>query len=215
MEQMCRYGMPFAIWGALTWTQSSADRWALGALRGAREVGLYQVLYQLGYYPILLASTSLLQLVTPIFFEHAGEGSDIGRSRRSLQMNLLLVWTCIGMTVTGALLTLLLHKPIFSVLAAPAYRGVSFLLPLMVFSGGCFAAGQTASVVLMTAGNTSALILPKVATALWGVCLSFAGAALGGVTGSVFAGCICSLSYLAWMVRLMRRTAAAEGPTKY
>jgi O-antigen/teichoic acid export membrane protein len=211
MERMCRYGMPLATWGILTWVQSSADRWSLQALRSAREVGLYQVLYQLGYYPILLASTSFLQLVTPIFFAQAGDGSDIWRSRRSVQLNLLLVWACIGITVLGTLLALLFHGAIISLFAAPAYRAVSSLLPLMVFSGGCFAAGQTASVVLMTAGNTTALILPKVATALWGVCLSVAGAALGGITGSLLAGCIFSLTYLIWMVCLMRRAGAA-GP---
>lgn len=205
MARMCRYGMPFVTWGILTWAQSSADRWALQALRSAREVGLYQVLYQLGYYPILLASTLLLQLVTPIFFAQAGDGFDIGRSRRSFQMNLLLVWTCIGITVAGTLLAALLHGTIFSLFAAPDYRGVSYLLPLMVLSGGCFAAGQTAAIALMTASKTSALILPKIVTALCGLALSIIGAALGGIMGVLAGACVYSVIYLAWMVHLMLR----------
>ncbi len=204
---MFRYGLPFSTWALLRWARSSADPWMIQTLRTAREVGLYQVLYQLGYYPIVLVSTAMMQFIAPILFARAGDGSDASRFLKSHRMNLVLVWICLATTALGVVLSALLHRAVFWAFVAPAYRDVSALLPLMVLSGGLFAAGQTSSLALMTAQATSALIKPNIVTALLGIALSAAGAALWGIPGVLAGGCVYSLAYVIWMARLMCQIA--------
>ena len=50
-DQIWKYSWPFASWGLFTWAQLSSDRWALAIFTTNKEVGLYTVLFQLGYYP--------------------------------------------------------------------------------------------------------------------------------------------------------------------
>lgn len=49
MSQMRGYAWPFATWGVLTWLQMSSDRWAPQTFQNVRSVGIYAMLYQLGY----------------------------------------------------------------------------------------------------------------------------------------------------------------------
>ena len=71
-SKMFSYAWPFSMWGVVTWLQLSSDRWALQMFGNTQEVGLYAVLYQLGFYPLMLLSGIVSQLVAPLF-------SSIGR----------------------------------------------------------------------------------------------------------------------------------------
>src|SRR3990170_1683751 len=48
--EMIGYAWPFATWGIMTWALMASDRWALTIFRSKTDVGLYAVLYQIGYY---------------------------------------------------------------------------------------------------------------------------------------------------------------------
>ena len=63
-------------------------------LFGLYQTGLYQSLYQLGYYPASLLSQFLLQIATPIFFAKAGHGEAERWNRR-------LVLGAIGATLSA------------------------------------------------------------------------------------------------------------------
>jgi O-antigen/teichoic acid export membrane protein len=79
-RKMWIYARPFSTWGVFTWSQIASDRWALESFSTTRVVGVYQALYQLGYYPISMASAFLNQLVQPILFSRAGIGTDERRN---------------------------------------------------------------------------------------------------------------------------------------
>src|SRR5437660_149804 len=85
------------------------------------------------------------------------------------------------------------------------YREVSPLLPMMVLSGGLFAAGQIAVLSLLSGANSQRLITPKIGTALLGVLLNFGGAFWLGLSGVVYAGVAVSSIYLVWIVMLVKR----------
>ena len=72
------YSWPFASWGLFTWAQLASDRWSLEFFSTTRDVGLYAVLFRLGYYPMQMASGMALQFLAPIFYQRAGD--EIGRA---------------------------------------------------------------------------------------------------------------------------------------
>jgi O-antigen/teichoic acid export membrane protein len=121
------------------------------------------------------------------------------------RLNNLLILGTLFLTVLGTLSVFLFHQLIFLLLVAPEYHGISFLLPWMVLSGGIFASGQVASLLLMTNVNTQHLIAPKIVTALLGVVLNFVGAYALGLQGVVFVNLLFSVVYCMWILHLTQK----------
>jgi len=211
-QQFRTYAWPFASWGVFSWMQQSSDRWALQAQIGTSDVGLYGPLYQLGSSPLNQLSTFASQVVSPIIFGRAGDGSDPERMEQSHQLSYYLFYGVLGLTLFLGVLTFFCHTQIFAWMVAPEYRGVSALLPLMIFSAGLFAAGQTAVLMLLTGVTTKVLIPPKIVTAILAVILNFSGARWLGLKGVVLAGVLSSFIYLIWVLILVR--AARTQPDK-
>lgn len=203
-KQMFTYAWPFAAWGVFTWVQMASDRWALQIFASTRDVGLYAVLFQLGYSPISLLSGLTVQLVSPIFFQRAGDATNESRMRRIYTINWQLTMVTLILIGISTLLAYALHGFIFKWLVAPEYRDISWLLPGMVLAGGLFATGQFASLSLFCETETRILITPKIGTAVIGVLLNIIGAAWFGVSGVVGACVVASSVYMLWILYLVR-----------
>ncbi|HEY3658133.1 MAG TPA: oligosaccharide flippase family protein [Steroidobacteraceae bacterium] len=207
-KQILQYSWPFYTWCLFTWAQLSSDRWALALFADARDVGLYAALFQLGNNPIAMASTMAMQLLAPIFYQRAGDGND---SQRNAHVNRLgwrftmLTLALTGIAVCGGAL---LHTQIFQILVAKKYASVSPLLPYMLLASGIFVASQMIELSLMSQMKAKMLIVAKIASALLGITLNFAGAFLYGVKGVVVAGVLTSAFYYLWMAALSRYVTA-------
>lgn len=202
--QTLDYSWPFAVWGIFYWAQSASDRWALGLLASTADVGLYAVLFQIGYYPVSMATGIALQFLTPIFFARAGDATDQARSAGVTRLTgRLTAWSLTVTLVLGGL-AFLLHAPVFRVFLARDYGAASPLLPWMVLTGGVFAAGQIIALNLMSQLKTRTMMLAKIGTAALGVALNFGGAWWFGIAGVVAAGLAFSVIYLVWMAALQR-----------
>jgi O-antigen/teichoic acid export membrane protein len=199
--RMWTYSWPFATWGLFTWAQAVSDRWALQAFGTTADVGLYQPLYLVGYYPVMLLSNFAVQLITPVSFARSGDGSDASRVEASRKLNLSLLLIAAGVTLLLLLTLGLFHGFLFRLLVAREYRSVSVYLPWMVLAGGLFACGQMAALDAMSRGQTQSLILPKVGSAVFGIGINIAGAFYWGLRGIVFANVAFGLIYLASMIR--------------
>jgi len=203
-EKIWKYSLPFASWGIFTWAQQVSDRWALGLFGTKQQVGLYAVLFQLGYYPISIAAGMAMQFLAPIFYQRAGDASD---SRRNANVS-KLSWrlTGLALSVTGVvfLVTFLFHAQIFQIFVSKEYASVSHLLPWMLLAGGLFAAGQTITLNLMSQMKTHTIAVAKIATALVGIASNFAGAYWYGTTGIVIAGVLFSFLHFLWMLVLSK-----------
>jgi O-antigen/teichoic acid export membrane protein len=202
MSEMTRYGWPFAAWGLFAWAQMTSDRWALQMFWGAKEVGLYAALYQIGYYPVSLMSAWIVQLVTPILFAKAGEGSDPKRTLKAKDVNNRLVVAAVAMILPAVALAFCFHSFIFRLFVAPQYHSASGLLPWMILASGLFACSQMAVSSLLCLAESRVLIFPKVATSLLGIILNIAGAYWGGLQGIVWAGVLFAFVYFVWIVCL-------------
>ncbi|MFH1395482.1 MAG: hypothetical protein ABIH09_04920 [Candidatus Omnitrophota bacterium] len=196
------YAWPFAAWGLFAWAQFVSSRWALLSFATDREIGFYSVLYQFGYYPIILISGVVSQLLIPVLFHKAGSGKDSVRVEKTIRLNNVLILAAAVVTIMFVAFSGLFRKKIFSLLVAPEYRLVSSLLPLFVLSGGLLAIGFMLNTMFMIKANTKILIYPKIVTAVLGVFLNYLGAYFYGLMGVVVAGIIFSLMYLVWIIIL-------------
>jgi O-antigen/teichoic acid export membrane protein len=205
LRSMWTYTWPFSAWGVFSWIQASSDRWALGAFAGLDQVGLYQSVYQVGYYPISMLTQFLLQVSTPIIFQRAGSGTDTGRRINAEELNNLLTRVVLAATALGAIASFLGGHRLLALVLAPAYRAHSPLISLLILASGCFAAGQIKSLNFMTSLSTHRLIAPKIVTAVAGAGLIVLGARYRGSYGVALAQLCFSLLYLGWIFLLDRR----------
>ena len=123
------YSWPFAAWGVFTWAQLASDRWALGLFGSVEDVGLYAALFQIGYYPMSAATGMATQLLSPIFFQRAGDGTDSGRMAEIGRLAWRLTVMSLALTGFACLLALMFHQLVFRLLVSSNYAKVSYLLP--------------------------------------------------------------------------------------
>lgn len=200
------YSWPFAVWGLFVWAQSASERWSLQVFGTTEQVGQYAVLFQLGYYPMVMIGGMAMQLMSPIIFNHAGNGVDIENVAHCRRMASRLAIACLAVTMLAALAAQLLAPTIFSWIVPQSYWSATPLLPLMVMAGGMFTAGQFASLAIMSEQSPQSLILPKIATAVVAIGFNVGGAYLYGLRGVVMAGVSFSIIYAVWMIGLANDT---------
>jgi O-antigen/teichoic acid export membrane protein len=204
VQRMRKYANPFAIWGIFTWAQLSSDRWALQFFETTNSVGLYAVLYQIGFYPITLLVGLVVQLAVPMLFSLAGDASDSLRLDRTHRLNYLLFCVSVILAIVATIFAFIFHKYIFSIIASSEYSRISWLLPFMVLAGGTYGSGQIIALLFMSSSNTEVLLAPKIYTSIICVLLNFIGAYFFDVFGVVLANVVFSLIYLIWMLVLAR-----------
>jgi O-antigen/teichoic acid export membrane protein len=193
-QKIWEYSWPFSMWGIFYWGQSVSDRWALGIFNTKDEVGMYAVLFQLGYYPISMVTGMAAQFLSPIFFQRSGDGTDPLRNANVSRLGWRLAWLSLGITGIAFCVAFLLHRQIFQIFVAQEYRHVSYLLPWMVLSGGIFAASQMISLNLLSQTKTHTMMPIKIMTALLGIALNLVGAYYYGTLGIVTASVLFSVS---------------------
>lgn len=201
-REIWRFSWPVSVFGIFTWLQFVSDRWALEIFATTEAVGFYAALFQLGYYPMSIATGAAVQFLAPIYYQRAGDASD--SERNAFVSRLSRRFTALALGVTGIvfLAGLLLHARIFRIFVAAEYASVSYLLPWMLLGGGIFAAGQTIALNLMSQMKTLRMTAAKIVTAVVGTILNFAGAYWYGTTGVVTAGVFFAAFYLIWMIVL-------------
>ena len=200
--QIWAYSWPFSVFGVFTWMQQISDRWALQTFASGYEVGLYAVLFQLGYVPIGLVTGMAMNLLGPILYQRSGTATDLSRNISVHRIAWRITFASLLMTVLAFVLTLLLHERIFQVLVATKYQAVSNLLPWMVLAGGIFAGGQMLALKLMSEMKSVVMTTAKIVTAILGLGLNVYGASRFGLQGIVSALVVFSSIYFLWMAWL-------------
>jgi O-antigen/teichoic acid export membrane protein len=211
--QIWKFSWPFSVWGIFTWAQMASSRWGLEFFSNTYEVGLYAVLFQLGYYPISTITDLSMQFFAPIFYQRAGDATDNTRNLRVHRLSWRLTFLFLLITAAGFAAAFFLHPLIFRVFTAREYHAVSYLLPWILLAGGIFAAGQTIALNLMSRMKTYDMMAAKIGTAVLGVIFNFAGAYFYGTKGVVAAGIMFSIMYSVWMAMLSNRYKAVQGVT--
>jgi O-antigen/teichoic acid export membrane protein len=211
VRSIASFTWPISTFGIFTWLHLSSDRWALHTFAGKQDVGLYAVLYQLGYYPMSLATDMLTQFLAPIFFQRAGDATDPERNTGVRRTCWRL--TAVSLLTTGAtvLVAAVLHRPIFRLLVDSQYASASRYLPWMLLAGGIFAMGQALALILLSEIRTRAMSVAKIVTACLGIVLNVLGAYRWGLAGIVAANLVFSVIFCAWIAVLSASVSRREG----
>jgi len=204
-KNIIHFSWPFASWGIFTWAQLVSDRWALEFYTSTKEVGYYAVLFQLGYYPISLASGMAVQLLAPIFYQQTGDATDKQRNRNVQKKSHLLTVIVLLISIAAFIITYFLHHFVFQLFCDIKYHSISYLLPWLILSGGIFAAAQTLTLNIQSQMRTRMLLVPKIFTAIVGIILNLYFASLWGIKGIVIASNIFSIIYFLWMLYISHR----------
>ncbi len=203
-QGLLSYAKPFMITGAFVFAQDTSDKWALQWFTTTEDLGRYGALYQIGYSPLVILGGLLSQLFMPVYFARIGDASDPTRIRNANALNTRLLRATLGLTVIIASLMVFLHRPVFSLLVGPQYRGVSPLLPLLVLCGGMTIAVQWASLYQMGQLQTQRLMIPNLVGNILGVILQLAGGYLAGIAGVIGGRLSYLLLQFCWFMLLHR-----------
>jgi O-antigen/teichoic acid export membrane protein len=200
--QIWAYSWPFSVWGIFTWLQQISDRWALQTFSSGHEVGLYAVVFQLGYVPIGLVMGMAMTFLGPILYQRSGNTADQTRNLSVHRIAWRITFASLAITALAFMFTLLLHEWIFELLVATKYHEVSHLLPWVVLAGGVFASAQMLALKLMSEMKSEVMTTAKIVTAILAVGLNIYGASQFGSQGVVAALVAFSCIYFFWMVWL-------------
>ncbi len=199
------YSWPFCVWGIFTWGQSSFDRWSLQFMGYTREVGLYTLLVQIGYTPLVLISSVVVQFLTPFIFRIAGDGLDQTRLKRAALINLNAAVIFFFASLVIFILSIFINRPLMNLLAAKEYLEVAHFLPYLILSGSLFSSGQILAISLLSRRESKDLLLPKVGTAILGMFFYVIGAKYLALTGVVYANVAFSLIFFIWLLVIILR----------
>ena len=176
----------------------SCDRWALQALHGAEVVGAFAVVSQLAIFPLILGSSFLTTLFTPIAFQRAGDLSD----RQNIVSANKFLGAMTGVYILGALLLMSLfsvfHYPLVLLISNIQFAKFSFLLPWLTAAWALFYLGQVLSTFGMLANRPKSYIGPKLVSAIVAGISTFYLSARIGPVGVVYGLAAAGLVYSLW-----------------
>jgi len=197
------YSSPFIAWGGFSWMQQSSDRFALETFLGSRAVGLYSIIFQLGYTPMIIFGTMANNFIQPILFARvlSPKSSDRGAGRNLTRISFGSSGVIFVISLLFAYLASSYHYIIMSLFVAEDFRTYSSLLPYIVLAGGIFAATNPLSSRLMAMKNTKQIFSINSLFSLLSISLNLLGAYFYGIPGVVKALLISSCLY--WLFFFM------------
>ncbi len=204
-EKIFEFSKPFLIFNLFTWFQSNSDRWALEILTTTSNVGLYAVLFQLGYTPITIITGFLSTLISPILFAKSGAADDFYRNEKVKKITWLLITLIFICGFFLMIFTYIFHDIIFSKLVSKQYLSSSYLMPWMVLAATIASASQFLSIKIMGDLNTKKMILPKVFSSILSVILTFSGAKYFGLNGVIFSIIIYNSIQFLWLAQISNK----------
>lgn len=200
--QIWTYAWPFSAWGIFTWAQQASDRWALQLFSSTGEVGVFAVLFQLGYAPIVMLSGLLSSFLTPILFSRAGDATNLTNNVSVHRINMRTSFAMLILTVIAFFIAWWLHAYVFALFVSASFRSHSYLLPWFVLAGGLFSTGQMLVLKILSEIRPRILLTVKIGTAILGLLLNVVGAWLAGINGVIAALVLFSSVYVLGMYSL-------------
>jgi O-antigen/teichoic acid export membrane protein len=186
VDKIYKFSKPFLIFNLFTWFQSNSDRWALELFTTTSNVGLYSVLFQLGYTPITILSGFVSTLLSPIIYAKAGSADDDSRNHKVKKITWMVIALIFVLGLITFLVSFFFHNFIFELLVSSQFRTFSFLMPWMVLAATIASASHFLSIKIMGDLETHKMILPKVSSSIICVIMTFWGAKTSGLNGVIF-----------------------------
>lgn len=201
-QKFIKYIVPLVITGLCTWPYLMLDRWCLRWFCGIDEVGEYTAVYQIGFVPAALGGNLLVTLISPILFQHIGEGIHHERKDRAFRANFLIASAALVIVLLMAAVLFLLRNVLSRFLLGEAFRAGSWMLAWLFLSGGVYAVAQ--QVLLRVSGEMQTHKLAMLSCAMVVVASSVyvVGARNFGLHGVLYGAVLVNVVYLCAAIAL-------------
>jgi O-antigen/teichoic acid export membrane protein len=203
------YGWPLIPLGLVGWISGMADRYMIGGMLSAENVGMYAAAYGLASRPLLMLSSIAETSIRPLYYS-AIVRNDLPASRKYLITWFTAVFTC-GITVCA--LFALFHEEVAALLLGPQFREASYLMPWIAAGYGLLTLTHMATRICYAYDATRSVLMSEAVGALLAVMIGFPFIVVFGLKGAAMAVPLYFGIQLLLSAYLARRSVRDSYPT--
>jgi len=156
------YALPLIPMELLFWVNGLADRYVIGYMLTAAEVGLYAATYMLVNEAFNRSAMVLLRIFQPVYFQHC--------SQNQFKEGFTLLWTWIASVVAlgliGVALLLVMKDWVAAWVLAKSYHSAVELMPAIAVGCALHALGTVVAQPLLAKKHTRLLLFGRICGAL-------------------------------------------------
>jgi O-antigen/teichoic acid export membrane protein len=177
------YGWPLIPLGLVGWISGMADRYMIGGMLSAENVGMYAAAYGLASRPLLMLSSMAETAVRPLYY------SAVARRDISAERKYLMTWFAVVSTagIAVCLLFALFHEEVAALLLGPRFREGSYLMPWIAGGYGLLALYHISARVCLGNDAPQAVTVTETAGAILAVVIGFVFIQAYGLWGAAVA----------------------------
>ncbi|HEY8098007.1 MAG TPA: lipopolysaccharide biosynthesis protein [Methylobacter sp.] len=159
------YALPLIPVELIFWVNGLGDRYVIGYLMTAAEVGLYAATYMIINEAFNRSAMVLLRTFQPIYFQYCSE------NRIKERFKILWIWIgcVVAVGIIGVSLVLITKDWVASVVLAKSYHSAIELMPAIAIGCALHALGTVVAQPLLANKRTRLLLLGRACGALTGV----------------------------------------------
>lgn len=189
------YGKNFFIWGLFTWAQSFFDKWFLNKYSTPRDVGVYAVYFQYGFFPFTVFSSIISQYITPIYYSKIDENEALYKFMKNF-IFFLIFFLSLSILILP-LISYYIAPPIIKTLTNSNYLLHIKHFPYIVLAGCFYCFGQIGALPLLNAKLVKQVRFPKIASSILAVLLFWYLVPNLGILGIILSLVIINIFYCA------------------
>ncbi|MBP1148276.1 MULTISPECIES: lipopolysaccharide biosynthesis protein [Methylocaldum] len=156
------YAVPLIPMELLSWFSGLGDRYIVGYLMTAADVGIYAAAYTLTNEAFNRSAIVLLRTFQPVYFQHFSAG------RKEQAFKIFWIWlSCVAaMGIAGVVALVVLKDWVAGLLLAGSYHSAAVLMPIIGAGCALQALGMVASQPLLAVKRTRPLLVGRLCGAI-------------------------------------------------
>ncbi len=156
------YALPLIPMELIFWVNGLGDRYVIGYLMTAAEVGLYAATYTIVNEAFNRSAMVLLRTFQPVYFQHYAQY----RVREGFRILWIWIGCVVALGIIGVLLVLVTKDWVAAMVLAKSYHSAIELMPAIAIGCALHAFGTVVAQPLLAAKRTRVLLLGRVCGAV-------------------------------------------------
>ncbi|MEI6269800.1 MAG: lipopolysaccharide biosynthesis protein [Methylococcaceae bacterium] len=156
------YALPLIPMELIFWVNGLGDRYVIGYLMTAAEVGLYAAIYTIINEAFNRSAMVLLRIFQPVYFQLYS----LNQTREAFKILWIWIASVFALGIIGVLLLLLTGDWLVSWILAKSYHSAVVLMPAIAFGCALHALGTVLSQPLLAKKRTRLLLLGRLCGAV-------------------------------------------------
>ena len=195
---VARYGLPYGLWGIFGWAQAGADRYMVYHWLTRADVGRYVAASQVGAFPFSIAGAFVGQLVSPILFRRAGDGTDPRRVESAKKLLLAVLGLFLLFGIAAMALLWLAGPALLRLMTGGGEYSISRAVLITVSAGGLlFQMAQVCSSMFLIQKKSALVLWPKILGGITAVAAGVLIIPAWGLAGAALTALCASAALLA------------------